>query len=97
MLLQEARAGSLCRKLVLEGHTPPSLRDTPSILEGEQVTQLHGKGWGSSVKYTSKKIFFLETDLSVSFFILILYQLVRAYPGTGPDTGMRAYARLSAG
>ena len=22
-------------------HTPPSLRDTPSILEGEQVTALH--------------------------------------------------------
>ena len=29
-------------RLVLEGHTPPSLRDTPSILEGEQVTQMHG-------------------------------------------------------
>ena len=26
-------------------HTPPSLRDTPSILEGEQVTALHRKGW----------------------------------------------------
>ena len=22
-------------------HTPPSLRDTPSILEGEQITALH--------------------------------------------------------
>ena len=26
-------------------HTPPSLRDTPSILEGEQVTALHRKWW----------------------------------------------------
>ena len=41
--LTNAFAGSSCCKLLLEGHTPPSLRDTPSILEGEQVTQLHGK------------------------------------------------------
>ena len=47
--LTNAFAGSSCWKLLLEGHTPPSLRDTPSILEGEQVTQLHGKGWESSV------------------------------------------------
>ena len=40
--LTNAFAGSSCWKLLLEGHTPPSLRDTPSILEGEQVTQLHG-------------------------------------------------------
>ena len=39
----KARAEGSCWKLLLEGHTPPSLRDTPSILEGEQVTQLHGK------------------------------------------------------
>ena len=56
MLLQEARAEGSCCKLLLEGHTPPSLRDTPSILEGEQVTQLHGKGWGSSVKLAPEKI-----------------------------------------
>ena len=40
--LTNAFAGSSCWKLLLEGHTPPSLRDTPSILEEEQVTQLHG-------------------------------------------------------
>ena len=54
--LTNAFAGSSCWKLLLEGHTPPSLRDTPSILEGEQVTQLHGKGWGSSVKLAPEKI-----------------------------------------
>ena len=36
-------------------HTPPSLRDTPSILEGEQVTALHRKGWKPTVVFVRKQ------------------------------------------
>ena len=36
-------------------HTPPSLRDTPSILEGEQVTALHRIGGMKKIKKIKKR------------------------------------------